>query len=111
MGSTRRRGGDRRRPDVLIPSSSGHGFNRGDVPPRRDSRRLNPFFIRAWVQPSPGVTAPGEGRGLNPFFIRAWVQPGSRSPRPSAASLNPFFIRAWVQPPAEAAIAAAEAAS
>ena len=108
--------------DVLIPSSSGHGFNLATTPSIWPPPGLNPFFIRAWVQPGRAGIPPLWG-GLNPFFIRAWVQPrragghglGGLVLIPSSSGhgfnhpdgkpkegenprLNPFFIRAWVQP-------------
>ena len=82
---------------VLIPSSSGHGFNAEPRPITLSAWGLNPFFIRAWVQHLEDLEC-GKTRSLNPFFIRAWVQPSRRARRNPAQCLNPFFIRAWVQP-------------
>ena len=63
------------------------------------SGRLNPFFIRAWVQPLKYYEKIAEKLSLNPFFIRAWVQPHIDAHFRYCPGLNPFFIRAWVQPP------------
>ena len=81
---------------VLIPSSSGHGFNDRRPLGGALAARLNPFFIRAWVQHRRHrARAPADR--LNPFFIRAWVQRLPSMPWRGSIGLNPFFIRAWVQ--------------
>ena len=122
MGSTRTENRKRAKAHVLIPSSSGHGFNQQSSTKKWPRGSLNPFFIRAWVQPDRRPRLRRREPGLNPFFIRAWVQPAARSGHrrgarvliPSSSGhgfnhrllagqrvqlgLNPFFIRAWVQP-------------
>ena len=67
---------------VLIPSSSGHGFNQAEMYRLDEIGGLNPFFIRAWVQPRPGRGPPrrrvlipsSSGHGFNP-------RPGTRGAR------------------------------
>ena len=84
---------------VLIPSSSGHGFNRrrrrgGD----RRRRGLNPFFIRAWVQPFCSTADRYRSAVLIPSSSGHGFNRDEQAYLPYGECLNPFFIRAWVQP-------------
>ena len=58
---------------VLIPSSSGNMFRPMFASAGNLAARLNPFFIREYVQAARRA-ATGRMDSLNPFFIREYVQ-------------------------------------
>ena len=95
---------------VSIPLKSGHRFNATRGKKLDADIRLNPFEIRASVQPTCSPS-PTHRSSLNPFEIRASVQRKTGVKVTQVSGLNPFEIRASVQQTAKTAKAAAKKVS
>ena len=61
---------------VLIPLKSGLVWNTAASGQQPDEDGLNPFEIRAGLEPKTGGKKP-TGEGLNPFEIRAGLEPSN----------------------------------